>query len=858
LPRRLRDEVLRPRLFDLLDEGVHDRALTLLSSPPGSGKTVLLSSWLRERPPQHPVVWLTLQEGARTSLWGPVLAAAGGSLHPNASAELGEAAPGFLDHFADTLAGLAEPLVVVIDDLHNAPPATLAALDRLLHAPPAQLRIVASSRLDPPLALHVLRLTGDLAELRAHDLAFREEEARELFANFGVDVSQSELKSVLDRTEGWAAGLRLLALSLRARPDREAAFESLTIDERPVAEYLAAEVLATQTAETRAFLIRTSIVTTLDGELANVLTGRTDGGRVLERLYRENVFLERLPARIGTYRYHQLFRALLLAEARYELGDELAELHERLATLLAERGQPIAAVHHAVEAARWDLVSTLLADHWAGALAAGPDNVSSELIAALPRDYAGTSPVVGAFTALLRLVAGDARRATALLSGATKDRDRVPKPARSGFDALTRYAAALAARARANFPRAAELAATQIERAPVESTSTIDEDRRRALGLVTLGVAQLWTGSDAEAQASLEEAVVLARTTHNADAETDALAHLALVELGHGRLRRAARLARAALDLDDAGLPAERPAALVAQTALALVHHAWGDDDAAHAALTAAEAIGRKTGDVPGRVLVALANAELAASTGGDAADDALLQLRAAQSRSAATKYALVNVQVAALEARLLAETARFDEAAAVLASLDGEARVLVSAARLSLALGEPAVALSTLGARRGGPPAVEIEALVTEAVAHREAGSALRAERSLETALAEAEPEIVRRPFLDAGLPVRDLLAEHLRTTNTHRWLATELVAALDGRVGQGGTTPAELLEPLSDREREVLRYLPTIMSNADIAAELFVSVNTVKTHVKSIYRKLGATRRQEAVRCARQLRLL
>jgi LuxR family maltose regulon positive regulatory protein len=257
-------------------------------------------------------------------------------------------------------------------------------------------------------------------------------------------------------------------------------------------------------------------------------------------------------------------------------------------------------------------------------------------------------------------------------------------------------------------------------------------------------------------------------------------------------------------------------------------------------------------------VLVALASAELAASRGGDAADDALLHLRAAQSRSAATNYALVNVQVAALEARLLAETARFDEAAAVLASLDGEARVLVSAARLSLALGEPAVALSTLGARRGGPPAVEIEALVTEAVAHREAGSALRAERSLETALAEAEPEIVRRPFLDAGLPVRDLLAEHLRTTNTHRWLATELVAALDGRVGQGGTTPAELLEPLSDREREVLRYLPTIMSNADIAAELFVSVNTVKTHVKSIYRKLGATRRQEAVRCARQLRLL
>ena len=850
LPRRLRDEVLRPRLFDLLDAGVREQALTLVSAPPGAGKTVLLSSWLRQRPPASPVVWLTLHEGERTSLWGPILAAVGGA---EPDVEPVEGGSGLAEQLSALLADLDAPLVLVLDDLHNATSATLATLDRLLHAPPAQLRIVASSRLDPPLALHVLRLTGDLAEVRAHDLAFTEEEARELFASFALEISDSELKTVLDRTEGWAAGLRLLALSLRGKDDRDAAFENLILDERPVFEFLAAEVLAMQTPETRSFLLRTSLADTLDGELANVLTDRSDGERTLDNLHRDNVFLERLPGGLGSYRYHQLFRALLLAEAAYELGPELPELHERLAVLLAQRGQPIEAIRHAVAASRWDLVSTLLADHWAGALAAGP-----ELLADVPTEYAAASPVVGAYSGLLRLVSGDGRRASALLSGSAKTRDEVPPAAREGLEALTRYASALASRGRADFGQAAELSEAQIERAPVDATSATDEDHRRALGLATLGASQLWQGARAGAQASLEEAIALARSTKDTAAEADALAHLARIELDEGRLRRASRLAAAALELDDGGTTPRRPSSLVARTVLALAQHTWGDDAAARASLAGAEEIARRTGDVPGRALAVLVAAELGASSGGDAAEDALLQLRAVRSRSPAAGHALVAGDLAALEGRLLAGTGQLEAAGRVLDEADDDARVAVSAARLRLAQGEPAQALSVLGGRPPGGPTVEIEALVTESVAHVAAGNVGEAERSLAAALAAAEPEIIRRPFLDAGLQMRTMLVEHLRTTNANRWLTTELVAAYDGRIEQGNAAPAELLEPLSEREREVLRYLPTIMSNADIAAELFVSVNTVKTHVKSIYRKLGATRRQEAVRCARQLRLL
>jgi LuxR family maltose regulon positive regulatory protein len=577
---------------------------------------------------------------------------------------------------------------------------------------------------------------------------------------------------------------------------------------------------------------------------------------VLEQLYRENLFLERTPGAGGAYRYHQLFRALLLAEASYELGDELASLHEKAAVLLAHRDQPLAAVQHAVQGERWELVSTLLAEHWPAALAADPDHASSILLGVVPPEYAASSPVVGAFSAVLRLVSGDGRRAAALLTSAVKGRERVPRPGRAGFDSLTRYASALAARAKGSFEQAAELAAEQIERAPVEATSAVDEDRRRGLGLVTLGVSQLWLGAIDEAQSLLEEAVGLTRSTRDAATEADALAHLALVELQQGRLRRGARLARAALALGEARLSSKRPAALVAYTALAFAHHQWGDDDAADASLGSAEAIAKGSGDQPGRVLVTTVGARIAASRGGDSADDAILQLRAMCSRSRASTCPLVRPHIAALEARLLGETGRFDEAAAVLSEIEGEAHVAVVAARLQLAQGAPAQALDVLKQRHGALPAIELEAHVTEAVAHYVAGDRARAGKSIDEALALAEPEVVRRPFLEAGLPARDLLADHLRATNTHRWLASELVAALDGRLRQAA--PAELLEPLSDREREVLRYLPSIMSNADIAAELFVSVNTVKTHVKSIYRKLGATRRQDAVRCARQLGLL
>jgi LuxR family maltose regulon positive regulatory protein len=855
--------VVRERLFDQLDAGVAGCVLTLLSAPPGAGKTVLLASWLRERPPETRLAWVSLREADRAPFWRQLLTAARPSLEPTTllyalDAPADDGSPAFVERFVEGLNELVEPLVLVIDDLHVASPAALAALDRVLRASPARLRVIGASRIDPPLGLHMLRVTGELAEIRARGLAFDGAEARELFERMGLQLGEREVASVVTRTEGFAAALRLLGLSMQARRGEADVVERFTVDERPVSEFLAAEVLSIQPEDIRMFLLRTSIVDVLDGELANELSGRTDGERVLEQLFHDNVFVERVPGDRRVYRYHALFGALLRAEATYELRHELAELHERAAVCLARRGRAATAIQHSVDAERWELVATLLADHWSAVILPEEETAPGRrLLESLPPKEGSAFPVVAAFSALVRIASNDARGTSALLTDAHSARDRIPEAARPGFDALSRYASALAARSRGNFAQAAKLADQGLERAAVETDSPEVEDQRRALGLATLGAAQLWGGSSPEAESTLEEAIDEARTTGLTFAEIDALAHLSLLELDACHLRRANRIANAALDLERAhgyGISA----GVVAEIVLGLIQHEWGDFDSAEDAVAAAGRKTRRSRDVPARMLGALASATVALSADGDAADDALLHLRAVQRRTPAATTCAYAGRITALEARLLAKTGRLDEAVAALGDPITHPEIAVAAARIQLALGSPAAALEALALVRAASPYVEIEASVTEAVARHAVGDQEKAQSALNVALALAEPETVRRPFIDAGGTIRELLGAHLRRTNAHRWLAAEIVAFLDGRDASHDVAPAELLDALSEREREVLHYLPTIMSNADIAAELFVSVNTVKTHVKSIYHKLGATRRYDAVRRARQLRLI
>src|SRR5262249_4336206 len=332
-----------------------------------------------------------------------------------------------------------------------------------------------------------------------------EEETRALFSGMGIELLDHELATVVTRTEGWAAGLRLFGLSIQARKGDLDVVERFAVDERPASEFLAAEVLAIQPFDIRMFLLRTSIVDSLDGELANELSDRRDGERVLEQLYRENVFVERVSAAGNghIYRYHQLFGALLRAEATYELQEQLAELHERAAVCLARRGRAVEAVQHAGDARQWGLVASLLGEHWSAVFASSGNDSQTDLFAAMPAQDASASPVVEAFRALTRVASSNSRGEAALLTSAQERRADVPEAARPGFDALVRYASALAARARGNFAQAAKLARLGRARAAIEADSAANEGRRPALRLGTLAVPQLWGGSLDEDPATL-------------------------------------------------------------------------------------------------------------------------------------------------------------------------------------------------------------------------------------------------------------------------------------------------------------------------------------------------------------------
>ena len=353
--------VPRPRITKLIAEGTRWCPLTVVTGPPGAGKTMALALWAAAEP--GPVAWVSLDDYDNQPgvFWAYVVAALrrSGAAVPRAlpAAARGRAVDHvFLLRLASALAAQDPPVTLVVDDLHVlTEPAVLGELDFVLRNVGPGLRLVVSSRMDPLLPLHRYRLAGELAEIRAGDLAFSTAEAGLLMAQHGCTLSADSLECLTRRTEGWAAGLRLAAISMDTHPDPDQFVKELITEDSALTGYLVEEVLNTAPPEVREVLLATSILERVSAEAASELAGDEQAGAILPAVAHANAFVQ--PAGCGWYRYHTLFAEVLRLKLRREHPDRMATLHRRAARWHERNGQLTDAVRHAAQAGDWQLAA---------------------------------------------------------------------------------------------------------------------------------------------------------------------------------------------------------------------------------------------------------------------------------------------------------------------------------------------------------------------------------------------------------------------------------------------------------------------------------------------------------------------
>ena len=866
--------VARPALFERL---AGPARVTVVSAPAGSGKTVLLRSWIagaglagraawvaagrEERDPQR--FWLSVLGALRQT--GP-----GAGLVRAVSAAPGLDGWALAEGLLSDLAPLEERLWLVVDDVHELGPEVLRQLELLLMRAPAGLRFVLAARHDVRLGLHRLRLEGGLAELRAGDLRFTVAEAGELFTAAGVQLDEPALAMLHERTEGWAAGLRLAALALAGHRDPGRFAAEFSGSERTVAEYLLAEVLDRQSEPVRRLLLRTSILERVSGELAGLLTGEEGGERVLQDLEAAGAFVVSLDAARSWFRYHQMFAGLLRLELRRTAPGEVAGLHAAAAGWFAARGFAVEAVRHAQAAGDWELAAGLLAGHWPALYLDGQAAAVHGLVAGFPAGLAAADAGLAVVAAADELAQGSLEAAERYL--ALAERHAASGPGRGEYGRLLLGVVRLLLdRQRGNLPAVA-VGARDLQ-AMAEAADAAQPGLGAdlsALALISLGSTEFWATASQDAQGYLDRGTALARQGGRPYLEFTGLAHRALGELYHS-CAWAAESGRQAVELAERHGWTGDPAVGIACMAVAVVLVWQGRPDEAEPWVERAERT--LTADTqPAAVLaIRLIRGSLELVRGRNAAALAALEAGEPLARRLAGPHYFVAL-LRALLVHALIRLGQAERAGQFLAGLGEQDRereeIRVAAAELRLAQGDPQGALGALAPVQQNPDSEDYwgfwraRADVLEAIARDALGDRDAADAALERALDLSERSGDLTPFL--LYPVAGLLERHARHRTAHAALAAEIRGLLAGT--QSGprygapppSRPEPLLEPLSGSEVRVLRYLPTNLSAPEIARELSVSPSTVRTHVRHLYVKFGTHHRAEAVDLARDLGLL
>ena len=901
VPQPRSDLIPRPRLLTHLDVGLEAGRCSLLSAPAGAGKTSLLAAWLAQL--DRPVAWLTLDE--RDQDPHQVLRYLVAALQTIAPASGREAlawletprpppAEVVVTVLVNDLAALPRPGLLVLDDYHlvRAPEVHAAVAFLLEHLPPG-LHLVIASREDPPLPLPRLRARRQLTEVRAADLGFSVEEAAALLASgMGLRLEEAQVAALVDRTEGWAAGLQLAGLALRDRPHPAAFVAAFAGGHRLVADYLMTEVLDRQPASTRRFLLATGVLDRLCAPLCDALLAADAPGdtqRRLEELERANLFLVPLDDERVWYRYHHLFADALRARLAREAGaDAAATLHRRASAWFEREGLLPEAIDHALAGDAAEDAATCIEALTPTLFATmSIHQPLAAWLAALPEPVVRARPLLCLAQAWLLIHRVELVPAAAWIdaaAGALPAAGDGADPARGAVAATRAYIATVVP------DTAPDHAIAWAERALADLAP--DDVAFRSIAGISLGQAALALGQLDRAERAFADVAAAARAAGLVQGSLTATTAQVNVQRLRGARRQALATGRAAL----AWASGHVVPPTVGRLRTVLAELLLDEDDLAAALPLATEGLAapREFGNAPPLVLLAsLPLVRLRLAQGNATAAGAVLAevrplvqhgpfamvvqlLEAAEARlrlamgdgGGAVAWAADVAWDAPVEPMALADVLRF-AAAGVEAAGVTPARILVAYGR---ATGDAALLerakrhLETAWqvAKGLGLGWLRLRVLILRALLADALGDREAALRSLAAAVAEAEPEGVIRPFLDEGELMAALLATLGGAVRDGREPTAGLSTAFLGTLlaafpGQGpGPRQTGLVEPLTARELEVLRLLASGRSNAEVAAKLFVEQSTVKTHLIHLYSKLGVHSRTQAVAHARALGLL
>ena len=871
--------------------------LTLISAPPGFGKTTLLAAWLAAAPADgRSVAWLSLDRAdSQPATFWTYLITALQTVAPGVGASalslLQESQPPPIETVLalvlNDLGAVANEVVLVLDDYHEVDTHELqGGMAFLVEHLPAQIHLVITTRADPALPLARRRARGELVEIRAADLRFTPDEAAGYLNEvMGLDLAARDIAALEGRTEGWIAALQLAALSMQGRDDVAGFIAGFAGDDRYIVDYLVEEVLRRQPGRVRSFLLQTSILGRMSGPLCDAVTGQDGGKAMLEALDRANLFLVPLDDRRRWYRYHHLFADVLRAHLVDEQPDRVPDLHRRASAWYEQNGERSEAIRHAMAGEDFDRAAGLIELAVPAMRRSRQEAVLLAWLRALPDKVFAARPVLSVHHAGALLAHGQLDGVEARLQEAerwldmTAEGQERPKPVSADRivvdeEEFRRLPIGIAIYRAAQALAKGDVADTVKYARRALDLATADDDLLRGSAAGLLGLAY-WTNGDLEAahRSYAECMASLLKAGHVSDVMGCAMA-LADIRIAQGRLGEAESTYEQALQLaNEQGTPVLRGTADM-HVGLSELSLERDDLDVAVQHLLTSRESGEHAGLPQNAYRWRVAMARVRKAEGDPGA--ALELLHAAEGLYLSDFFPRVR-PIAALKARVWVAQGRLDDALrwAREQGLSAEddlsylrefehvtlARVLLARSiqdRADRTAREAAELIERLlrAAQEGSRTGTVIELLVLQALALQIQGNAPAALASLERALALAEPEGYIRLFVDEGLPMAILL-EAASTRQIAPTYVRRLLAAL-GPAGDTAPATQRLVEPLSDRELEVLRLLATDLDGPDIARELVVSLHTVRSHTKSIYAKLGVNNRRTAIRRAEELDLL